>query len=129
VLAAGGDGSDVGPAEVEPVRRTRIRPMSAKRRKRDAALPREREAAYARSQGRCEAPVHAIRCNGRAEECHHMAGRRVPDPHRRELLLWLSKACHDAATANGRWAIEAGLSVSRIGVWDDEGEPLDGGGS
>ena len=92
-----------------------LRPVSDKRRKRDAAYPKARAAAYERAEGRCEAPSHAAGCNGRAEECHHVAGRGGPDPHRLDNLKALSSVCHTYATEHPLWAYDTGVSRRRLG--------------
>jgi hypothetical protein len=104
------------------MRRSRIAPYSAKRRKRDAVYAKARVQVFDRADGRCEAPVHVMWCSGQVEQVHHVAGRGGSDPHRLENLLGLSRLCHEAAHAHPGWAYRTGVSVRRHGVWDDEGE-------
>ena len=97
------------------MRRTRIRPVSRKRARRDRDYPKQRERVYERSGGFCEAPMHDVSCTGRCEQVHHLAGRQGPDPHRLDNLIGLSAACHRLAHARPQLAREWGLSVSRLG--------------
>ncbi len=93
----------------------RLRPVSAKRRKRDASYPAARRAVWERSGGLCEAPVHADDCPGQMHDTHHIAGRLGPDPHRLDNLIGLSDPCHREAHRRPLWAREQGLSASRLG--------------
>lgn len=63
------------------MRRTHLKAVSAKRRKRDAVYPSSRAAVYARADGLCEAAA-TIRCERDGHQVHHIAGRQGPDPHR-----------------------------------------------
>lgn len=90
-----------------------MRPMSAKRRKRDRNYQDARAAVWERADGMCEAPVHADGCVGQMHDTHHIAGRLGPDPHRLDNLKGLSKSCHAKAHLNPEWAYETGLSIHR----------------
>jgi hypothetical protein len=107
------------------MRRTRIRPVSDRRRRRDKVYGTRRVQVMTRSGGLCEAPVHTIGCSGRCEQIHHRGGRVGPDPHRLDNLLGVSVACHRAAHGSPLWAYATGLSVRRNGA-DDEGEAYGG---
>jgi hypothetical protein len=92
----------------------RLRPYSARRRRRDASYPAARLEVFERSEGRCEAPApHAADCTGACEQVHHREGRNVPDPHHLDNLVGLSAACHARAHLVPLWAYEAGISVRR----------------
>jgi hypothetical protein len=95
------------------MKRTSIRPVSAKRRKRDAPYARQRAAAFDRADGLCEAPEHADGCTGRAEQTHHREGRNVADPHHLDNLVCLSERCHARVHLEPLWAYELGLSVRK----------------
>lgn len=75
------------------MKRTRIRAVSARRRRRDAAYAAARRKVYDRAHDVCEA-----RCTHRCEivgtEVHHIAGRGGPDPHRLDNLLLCCAHCH-----------------------------------
>ena len=97
-----------------PARKTPMRRVSKKMRKRDAAYPSSRTAIYERAEGMCEARC-TTSCAGDGHQVHHIAGRGGPDPHRLGSLLLVCAACHAEIHANPEWAYEAGLMVSRRG--------------
>ena len=85
-----------------------MKPVSDRRRKRDAVYPERREQVWARGNGMCEF------CNYRAMgEVHHIAGRGGPDPHRLENLIGLCHECHSKAHAMPEWARKFGLMRTR----------------
>jgi 5-methylcytosine-specific restriction endonuclease McrA len=92
------------------VKRTRMKPVSDKRRKRDAVYPARRQQVWERGNGMCEhcgmAPMGEI---------HHKAGRGGADPHRLANLAGLCPPCHARAHAQPEWARSVGLMTSRIG--------------
>ena len=98
--------------------RTRINPVSARRRKRDAVYADRRKAAFERSGGLCEACVKdwAADCDGRAAEIHHIAGRGGSDPHRLDNLLAVSSEHHRRIHAEPALSYSLGFMVKRNGV-------------
>lgn len=94
------------------MKRTRIAPVSKKRRARDRGYPAQREAVYARARGMCEALV-SDGCTLACEQVHHLAGRAGPDPHRLDNLLGVCAACHLWIGANPAESYERGLMVRR----------------
>lgn len=88
---------------------TALRPVSDRRRKRDAVYPERRLAVWERAGGLCEW------CTAPMTDVHHKAGRLGPDPHRLSNLVGLCRACHERAHREPEWARSVGLSVSRLG--------------
>ena len=95
------------------MKRTRMKAVSDRRRKRDAVYPERRQQVWERSNGMCEhcgmAPMG---------EVHHIGGRvaaRGVDPHRLENLAGLCPSCHARAHAEPAWARSVGLMASRNG--------------
>lgn len=99
------------------MRRTRINPVSKKRKERDKEYPAARQAVWERGNGVCE-----FCCAASLGEIHHLAGRGGVDPHRytgdwrdpRNNLVGLCQPCHQMAHGNPAWAREVGLMRSRI---------------
>ena len=91
------------------MKRSRMRPVSDKRRKRDAVYQARRLQVWERGEGICE----HCRAAGMGE-VHHLAGRGGPDPHRLENLIGLCGRCHARAHAEPEWARSVGLMRSRI---------------
>ena len=91
------------------MKRSPIRPVSDRRRKRDAVYPERRRQVYERGQGVCEYCLSAP-----MGEVHHIAGRGGSDPHRLTNLIGLCPDCHSWAHANPAAAIEAGLMRPRL---------------
>jgi len=91
------------------MKRSRMKAVSDRRRKRDAIYPERRKQVWERSGGLCE-------WCGAAEmtDVHHRAGRLGPDPHRLGNLAGLCRPCHERVHAEPRWAASVGLSVSRL---------------
>ena len=96
------------------MKRTPMRAVSDRRRKRDAIYPERRREVWARAEGMCEF------CRGRpVMAIHHIAGRGGPDPHRLDNLVGLCASvgsvvgCHERAHGNPEWAVEVGLMRSR----------------
>jgi 5-methylcytosine-specific restriction endonuclease McrA len=85
-----------------------VRPVSDRRRRRDAVYPQRREQVWERGLGLCE---HCL--TRPMSEIHHVAGRGGPDPHRLENLKGLCTTCHLWAHANPEEARKAGLMASR----------------
>ncbi|HEY7823664.1 MAG TPA: HNH endonuclease signature motif containing protein [Acidimicrobiia bacterium] len=101
------------------MKRSRINPVSDRRRKRDAVYPQRREQVWSRAGGICEF------CNATAmTDVHHLAGRGGPDPHRLDNLIGLCRQCHANAHGNPRWARGVGLMNSRHAAADDLGKGL-----
>ena len=86
-----------------------VRQVSSARVVRDAPYAAAREAVYEREDGVCEWP----RCAAPMTECHHVAGRGGPDPHRLSNLVGLCADHHGWVHANPVEAAAVGLSVSR----------------
>lgn len=110
------------------MRRTRIRSVSAKRRRRDRAYQAARAAVFERAGGRCEARA-SFACTGRVEEVHHVAGRGGEDPHRLSNLLGVCSPCHDHIHRYPQLSYDRGWMVRRNGAADAEGEAYDGPGA
>lgn len=86
-----------------------MKPVSDRRRRRDAVYPERRNDVYERSGGICE------HCGVRpCEQVHHIEGRGGPDPHRLSNLIGLCAGCHEHAHRNPAWAREVGLMRSRL---------------
>lgn len=94
-------------------RRTPLRQVSSRRRRRDRGYPAARQAVFERAGGRCEARA-AVSCTGRCEQVHHLAGRGGPDPHNLDNLLGVCFPCHLFIGANPGWAYANGLLRSRL---------------
>ena len=92
------------------MKRSRIRAVSDRRRKRDAVYLSRRREVYERAGGICEF-CHAAAMT----DVHHIAGRGGPDPHRLENLIGLCAGCHRRAHAEPVWARSVGLMRSRLG--------------
>lgn len=92
-----------------------LKPVSAKRRKRDAVYQQRRAEVFERAGGRCEARIHHDGCTGRCEQVHHLAGRGGPDPHRLDNLLGVCGPCHHFIHVEPAAAMRAGLMVRRNG--------------
>jgi len=91
------------------MKRTQLRAVSDRRRRRDAAYPERRRQVWARGGGVCEwCGVDAM------AEVHHRAGRVGPDPHALSNLVGLCSACHRRAHAEPAAARAAGVSRSRL---------------
>ena len=85
-----------------------MKPVSDKRRKRDAIYAQRREEVWARGNGMCEF------CSYRAmTDVHHIAGRGGPDPHRLDNLIGLCRECHDKAHLMPEWGRKYGLMKTR----------------
>jgi 5-methylcytosine-specific restriction endonuclease McrA len=85
-----------------------VRPVSEKRRKRDAVYNERRRQVHDRGNGVCE---HCLAFE--MTDVHHIAGRGGPDPHRLDNLVGLCAGCHRDVHANPAWAREVGLMRSR----------------
>ena len=100
-----------------PRRHDRMKPVSAKRRKRDAVYPLSRRAIYERAEGMCEATV-SFDCELGGYQVHHLAGRGGDDPHRLENLLLCCRPCHEWIHAHPAESYEQGFMVKRHGKGD-----------
>jgi hypothetical protein len=85
-----------------------VKPVSDKRRKRDAVYPQRRREVFERAGGACEVCLAAP-----CEQIHHIAGRGGKDPHRTENLLAVCAQDHATIHANPGWARENGYMRSR----------------
>lgn len=94
------------------MKRTHIRPVSARRRKRDSVYADRRVDVYDRADGQCEAAT-GLWCTGRCEQVHHKAGRGGPDPHRLDNLVGICAPCHRWVEEHRTAAYELGLLVRR----------------
>lgn len=91
------------------MKRSRINPVSARRRRRDAIYPQRRKEVYERGSGICEY------CRAKPmTEVHHIAGRGGSDPHRMSNIIGLCRTCHNEAHQNPEWARHVGLMRSRL---------------
>ena len=90
------------------MKRTRMKAVSDKRRKRDAVYPAARHTVWARSEGICEV-CHAAP----VEQVHHIAGRGGVDPHRLANLLGVCAEDHARIHQNPEWARYKGYMASR----------------
>lgn len=88
-----------------------MRPVSAKRRKRDNVYAAARRAVWDRSEGICEARTDV--CTGRCEQVHHRAGRTGPEPHALTNLLGCCRECHSRIHARPAESYAAGWMVRR----------------
>lgn len=103
------------------MKRTRMRSVSDRRRRRDAVYADRRRAVWERAGGACEAGVLLV-CDGEMTEVHHRAGRRIPDPHRMTNLLGCCSPCHRFIHEQPTVAMAAGWSVTRSAVEIDLGD-------
>jgi len=91
------------------VKRSPMRAVSDKRRRRDAVYPERRKQVAARGGDICEycevAPMTDV---------HHLAGRVGPDPHALANLIGLCRDCHARAHGEPEWARSVGLMRSRV---------------
>ena len=90
------------------VKRSRIAPVSSKRRKRMAAYARAREQVAERCGGRCEARVDGV-CTGWLEHVHHRRLRSQGGTDDLSNLIGCCNSCHRWAHANPREASRLGL--------------------
>lgn len=97
------------------MKRTRIKPVSDRRRRRDANYHDQRKRVWERADGRCEWAEDGRRCPSPMTDCHHRAGRLGSDPHRLGNLVGLCAPHHRQAHADKPRAIELGISASRHG--------------
>ena len=87
-----------------------MKPVSDKRRRRDAVYGERRVQVWERGDGVCEF------CRSAAmTDVHHVAGRGGPDPHRLANLIGLCGACHRRAHGEPEWARSVGLMRARLG--------------
>jgi predicted restriction endonuclease len=93
------------------VKRSPIRPVSAKRRKAMRQYQQARKDVLSRCGGRCEARTQA--CTGRAEQTHHIRLRSQGGEDAAHNLLGICAACHSYAHHNVAWAVEHGLIWQR----------------
>lgn len=77
------------------------------------------ESAYRRQRARklelspyCEAGVPG-QCSTTATLVHHIAGRRVPNPHAQSNLLALCHGCHLTIHDHPEWATRCGFMSAR----------------
>ena len=97
------------------LRRTRLSSAPSKRRRRrDRVYAVQRDLAYQRALGRCEAAVADV-CTGRVEQVHHLGGRVGGDPHALDNLLAVCFRCHEWIESNRAESYRLGLLRSRHG--------------
>ena len=94
------------------MKRSGLRPQSARRRKRDAGYPSSRKAVYERAGGLCEVQAN-WRCERHGHQVHHIAGRQGPDPHNPDGLLLCCRPCHELIHAQPSLSYENGWMVRR----------------
>lgn len=85
--------------------------MSSWTKAANAEFERSRVIVRARSGGRCEAPVHAPGCRGRAKHVHHVYLRSQGRHDAPDDLLDLDPACHDYWHLNRNRARELGIII------------------
>ena len=95
-------------------RRKPINPVSKRRRKRDKDYGKQRNAAYERADGLCEARC-CPNCTFRAEQVHHIGGRGGGDPHALDNLLVVCAECHRHIEENRAEAYARGWLLRRNG--------------
>lgn len=89
------------------MKRSRVNPVSKKRRNRDKDYAERRTQVWERNEGRCE------RCAAPMTDIHHIAGRGGADPHALTNLAGFCRACHEWVHANPAAARTAGFMRSR----------------
>ena len=99
------------------MKRTRLRAVSARRRRRDANYPSSRKIIYRRSEGMCEAQA-IWACERSGHQVHHIAGRGGRDPHNPANLLLVCAPCHAHIHHNPALSYERGWMVRRNGQAD-----------
>lgn len=92
------------------MKRSRVNPVSDKRRKRDGIYATRRREVWERGGGVCEFCVAA-----EMTDVHHKAGRGGPEPHRLDNLIGLCASCHRRAHGEPEWARSVGLMDTRLG--------------
>lgn len=94
------------------VKRTPLKPRSAKRRKRDTEYARVRLAVEARAEGWCEARL--VGCNGRGDAAHHILRRSQGGEDIESNLLWVcNSVCHSQIHGNPERSYAMGLLKRR----------------
>jgi 5-methylcytosine-specific restriction endonuclease McrA len=94
------------------MKRSNMKAVSDRRRRRDAVYPERRRQVWERAGGVCEFCL-----NAEMVSVHHVEGRVAPrgvDPHRLEALIGLCEPCHRRAHAQPEWARSVGLMRSRL---------------
>jgi 5-methylcytosine-specific restriction endonuclease McrA len=91
------------------MKRSNMKAVSDRRRKRDAVYPERRRQVWERGGGVCEF-CHAAEM----QSVHHVEGRRVPDPHALHRIIGLCEPCHRKAHGEPEWARSVGLMRSRL---------------
>lgn len=74
--------------------------------------------AKGRSGGRCEAGAPG--CQWQASHVHHIAGRRIPDPHHPDNLLHVCEACHTHIHGHPEESRRNGWMRSRLATNNEE---------
>jgi hypothetical protein len=94
-----------GPKPRKPLKRTRVKPVSKKRRK-DSAEYLKLRAGFLASHPHCEVARPKI-CAHRSRDVHHAQGR---GPNYLNVNSWVStcRACHDYIHQHPSWAREHG---------------------
>lgn len=97
-------------------RRTRLKPVSDKKRVRDAELAKARVEVAQRAFGRCEANTPACPSREHAGvHAHHVRRRSAGGGHGAENLLWVCEAAHAYIHANPAESYDAGWLVPSWG--------------
>lgn len=94
------------------VRRQRLRPESAKRRREGHQWRKVRRDVLDRANGCCEARIEDV-CTIRAEQAHHLRLRSQGGKDEGGNLLAVCGACHGHIHANVAWAVEHGFIWQR----------------
>jgi hypothetical protein len=93
------------------VKRTPIRRVSQKKRKRMAGYAIARQEVYERSGGRCEFTNGGERCRHPHEQTHHKRRRSQGGTDDLENLIGLCSMHHDLIHANPEWAEGLGYLI------------------
>lgn len=92
------------------MRRTRLKPMSVKRRRRNEEYRKVRDTVAEREL--CEAQVSGV-CRIYGAHAHHILRRSQGGADTPENLAWLCAPCHEWTHQHPEWAKGVGLLRSR----------------
>ena len=95
-----------------PLKRSRLNPISAKRRKSQRALVALTRQLIAERGPFCEARVSPS-CTGRADHPHHKLMQSQGGKHDRETAMLVCAACHSFIHQNTGLAYDIGLLIRR----------------
>lgn len=98
----------------KPMKRSRLKPVSKRKRESDKVYAKNRQEAIDRVDGLCQGPLW-LRCTCRATTTHHMLHRSQGGTHAVENLLPCCAACHDWLERNPKEAVRMGFTIQRKG--------------